>query len=149
MLWVCCAQLNPAVTLLNKSAMLRVSTSDARKQGMIMNDLMQADDEMFSVDTDLANKSHQYLTLEYEVGTWRLQSAQDIAADFEYHFYADYGRPDVIMFLSLDDTPPIPLTWVIVGTSVDDDDYLYTTYELRDAEGTKYDRFTVKVDGRA
>jgi hypothetical protein len=127
--------------------MLPVSTSDAWKQGMIMNDLMQADDEMFSVDP--APESRQYLTWEPEAEAWSLQSVQGIAADFEHSCYAGYGRPHVIMLLPPDGTPPIPLTWVIMDNSADDDDYLYTTYELRDAEGTKYDRFTVKVDGRA
>jgi hypothetical protein len=114
---------------------------------MIMNDLMQADDEMFSVDPAL--ESRQYLTWEHEAEAWSLQNAQGIAADFEHSSYAGYGRPDVIMLLSLDGTLPVLLTWVIVDTSADDDDYLYTVYELRDAEGIKYDRFTVKVDGRA
>ena len=114
-----------------------------------MNDLMQADGEMFSVDPALADESHQYLTWEHEAEAWSLQSVQDIAADFELSSYTGYGRPDVIMLLSLDGTPPVSLAWVIVDTSADDDDYLYTTYELRDADGTKYGRFTVKVDGRA
>jgi hypothetical protein len=127
--------------------MLQVSTSDARKQGMIMNDLMQADDEMFSVDPAL--ESRQYLTRVDEFEVWSIQSAKEIAEDFEYSSYSGCGRPDVIMLLSLDGTPPVPLTWVIVDTSADNDDYLYTVYELRDAEGTKYDRFTIKVDGRA
>jgi hypothetical protein len=127
--------------------MLPVSTPDAWKQGMIMNDLMQADDEMFSVDP--APEFRQYLIWDPEAETWSLQSVQDIAADFEHSSYAGYGRPDVIMLLSLDGTSPVPLAWVIVDTSADNDDYLYTTYELRDAEGTKYGRFTVKVDGRA
>lgn len=33
--------------------------------------------------------------------------------------------------------------------SADEDDYLYTTYELRDVKGNAHDRFTVKIDGRA
>jgi hypothetical protein len=112
-----------------------------------MNDLQL--DEMFSVDPALADEPRQYLTRVDEFEVWSIQSAKEIAEDFEYSSYSGCGRPDVIMLLSLDGTPPVPLAWVIVDTSADDDDYLYTVYELRDAEGTKYDRFTVKVDGRA
>lgn len=112
-----------------------------------MNDLQL--DEMFSVDPALADEPHQYLTWEHEAEAWNFQSAREIASDFEHSCYAGYGRPDVIMLLSRDGTPPVSLTWVIISTSATDDDYLYTIYELRDAEGTKYDRFTVKVDGRA
>lgn len=103
--------------------------------------------EMFVVEP--ASEPRQYLTWEREAEVWSVSTAAAIAADYEHSHYSDCGRPDIIMLLPLDGTAPVTVTAVVMAPSADEDDYLYTTYELRDAEGNAYDRFTVKIDGRA
>lgn len=109
--------------------------------------LLSPYDETFVVEPAL--ELRQYLTRVDEFEMWSIQSVTEIAQDYEYSHYSGCGRPDTIMLLSLDGTPPVSVVVLIKDHSADGDDYLYTTYELQDAEGNTYDRFTVKIDGRA
>lgn len=104
-------------------------------------------DELVTVEP--AAEPRQYLTRVDEFEVWSIQTAAEIAQGYEYSHYSGYGRPDAIMLLSLDGTAPEWVTAVIMAHLADEDDYLYTTYELRDAKGNAYGRFTVKIDGRA
>jgi hypothetical protein len=112
---------------------------------------MNLDDRLVdeTVVVEPAAELRQYLTRVDEFEVWKIQTAAEIAQDYEYSYYSGCGRPDVIMLLSLDGTAPVLVTVVVTAHSADEDDYLYTTYELRDAKGSAHDRFTVKIDGRA
>jgi hypothetical protein len=90
----------------------------------------------------------QYLTWDYESEVWSIQTVEGIAKDYEHSYYSGHGRPDVIMVLPADGTPPVPVTATFEGEETGDNDYFYMAYLLRGAQAN-YEQFIVKIDGRA
>jgi hypothetical protein len=97
---------------------------------------------------ETAEQPTQYLTWDHESEAWSIQTAIGIAEDYEHSYYSGHGRPDVIMALPTDGSPPVPVTATFVSEETGDNDYFYTTYLLRGAQAN-YEQFIVKIDGRA
>ena len=117
------------------------------------------DQDMFA-ETDIEEvtaeeDSRQFLVWDCESGIWRIVDLAQLGIEYELSSYYGYGRPERILRLFTPETPdvaelknPVVVEPHVVRNHTDEDDYEFTTYELRDESGTAHGQYIVKIDGR-
>lgn len=106
----------------------------------------------------------QYLAYDDKAEQWSVMTITQIKEAFEHAYYSNEGRPDAFWALDRpskhatgahDDhqagptIEPTPLAVHRVGITCNDNEWMYSDYELRDIAARVYSSFTTRTDGRA
>ena len=112
-----------------------------------------AETDIQEVTTD--DEQRQYLVWDSESDMWRVLTLDQLAKDMELAAYYGHGEITHILVLfppegidPADGWAPLLVKPHRVSYDSSDEDYIFTSYELRDEQGKCHGRYTTKIDGR-